>query len=94
MENLLSVCLVLYSTCLSLFTPALEKAQQNWRRTLARGESCAHCMLSELWPTAPPTGGQWGTEPGLGDSGRCLDSGCGQCEVEEGEEELQLHYVH
>ena len=48
----------------------------------------ACCLLSQLWPAAPTTAGHWGSEQTGQDTGRCLGSGCGQWEVEEGETEL------
>ena len=48
----------------------------------------ACCLLSQLWPGAPTTAGHWGYEHTGQGTGRCLGSGCGQWEVEEGETEL------
>ena len=58
------------------------------RWTLARGEGRPCCLLSQLWPAAPTTAGHWGNEQTGQGTGRCLGSGCGQWEVEEGETEL------
>ena len=46
------------------------------------------CLLSQLWPAASTTAGHWGKEQTRQDTERCLGSGCGQWEVEEGETEL------
>ena len=69
-------------------TLALDQTQQVRRWALARGEVTACCLLSQLWPAAPTTAGHWGTEETGQGTGRCLGSGCGQWEVEEGETEL------
>ena len=69
-------------------TLALDQTQQVRRRALARGEVIPCCLLSQLWPAAPTTAGHWGTEQTGQGPGRCLGSGCGQWEVEEGEAEL------
>ena len=55
---------------------------------MARGEVIAFCLLSQLWPAAPTTAGNWRNEQTRQGTERCLDSGCGQQEVEEGEMDL------
>ena len=71
-------------TCHCPLTLALDQAQQARRWALARGEVMACCMLPQLWQTAPSIAGHWGRQQTEEDSGGCMDSGCGQWEVEEG----------
>ena len=83
------ICFLVSYLNLSLSLPlALHQTQQVGRWALARGEVIPCCLLSQLWPAAPTTAGHWGSEQTGQGTGRCLDSGCGQWEVEEGEAEL------
>ena len=66
-------------------TLALDQTQQVRRWPMARGEGIPCCLLSQLWPAAPTTAGHRGSEQTGQATGRCLGSGCGQWEVEEGE---------
>ena len=81
------ICFLVSGTNFPL-TLALHQTQQVRRWALARGEGMPCCLLSQLWPAASTTAGHWGKEQTGQDTERCLGSGCGQWEVEEGETEL------
>jgi len=85
----IGICLRCFS-CMSVIA-ALDQTQQVRRKTLAKGKGWACCLLSQLWPATPSALGHWGVEQTGQATGRCLDSGCGQWEVEEGKEEANLY---
>ena len=59
---------------------------------MARGEVLACCFLSELWSAEPTAASHWGIE--WTGTGRCLDSGCGQWEMEKGEKKVYKAPCH
>lgn len=69
-------------------TVALDQSQQVSWRILARGEVTPCCLLSELWQATPSTAGHRGRKQREQNTDRCMDSGCGQWEMDESEKEV------